>query len=269
MSGLLKAESASPNIFANLTPLTEENYAWIGDKIYQNEAASNPKYLTHWGKGEDFPSFGIGHFIWFPKDISPPFKETFPAMLQFVAQNSSPPKWLQTLQQQSHPLTLDAPWQNKADFDAAQSLEALSTLRQWLLATKAQQARFIVLEFEQRWQKETALLPVERLGTLNRRLQRMMGFKQGQFSMVDYFNFKGLGNNPKEQYQGESWGLISVLEGMPQSAFSHFSPEKGLDEFIESAKKQLKRRTELAPIERNESRWIPGWFSRLEGYRQP
>ncbi len=260
LSSLLKAESAPSNPFIALSQLTSDDFDWIGAKIYQNEASSNPKYLTHWGKGEDFPSFGIGHFIWFPKNISPPFKETFPAMLQFVSKSSTPPKWLQTWQH--------APWQSKLEFDAAQSSKELNTLRQWLLETKAQQAHFIAQAFEQRWQLETATIHSERLKVLNDRLQHMMSFKQGLFAVVDYFNFKGLGNNLKEQYQGKSWGLISVLEGMPQAVFNDFTPQKGLVAFIDSAKNQLQQRTELAPVERKESRWIPGWFARLEGYAQ-
>ena len=277
MSGLLKAEPVSPHLFSSLTQLTDTDYAWIGVKIYQNEAASNPKYLTHWGKGEDFPSFGIAHFIWFPdistpqggaKKIPPPYQETFPAMFAFVSKKSPPPIWLQQLWKQSTPSSrqaFNAPWQTKAQFDAAQSSSHMLSLRQWLLNTQAHQARFVVKGFQQRWADETASLSTKRLERLNQRLNNMMAFKKGLFSVVDYFNFKGLGNNPKEKYQGQSWGLISVLEGMPQAAFEGKN-STALMAFITSAKKQLQQRTELAPKERNESRWLKGWFKRLDGY---
>ncbi len=265
-----------------LSALTESDYAWIGAKIYQNEAASNPKYLTHWGKGEDFPSFGIAHFIWFPTisphkvagKKSPPFQETFPDMFEFVSKEFSPPMWLQRLWEQSTTtpnLEFDAPWQTKAQFDAVQSSPELQSLRQWLLNTQAHQARFVGLSFQQRWVEETASLPLERLNTLTYRLAQMMAFKQGLFSVIDYFNFKGLGNNSKEQYRGKSWGLISVLEGMPEAVFhaTNATDPMRLAAFIQSAKTQLQQRANLAPSERNEARWIKGWFKRLEGYATP
>jgi len=274
---IAKAQDASQPLLTALTQLTEADYAWIGAKIYQNEAASNPKYLTHWGKGEDFPSFGIAHFIWFPnistlqggtKKSPPPYQETFPAMFAFVSKKSPPPIWLQQLWKQSLQSSnqaFDAPWQTKVQFDAVQSSNNMQSLRQWLLNTQTHQARFIVKGFQQRWADETASLSTKRLERLNQRLNNMMAFKKGLFSVVDYFNFKGLGNNLKEQYQGQSWGLISILEGMPHVVFEE-DDHKMLMAFIASAKKQLQQRTELAPKERNESRWLKGWFKRLDGY---
>lgn len=265
---------AATTLVNSLSALTEGDYAWIGAKLYQNEAASNPKYLTHWGQGEDFPSFGIAHFIWFPAISPPPYQETFPEMFEFVSKKSSPPLWLQKLWQQSIStpnLEFDAPWQNKAQFDARQSTPELQSLRQWLLNTQAHQARFVGLAFQQRWVDESESLATERLNTLTERLAQMMAFKQGLFSVIDYFNFKGLGNNSKEQYQGKSWGLISVLEGMPEAVFdaANASDAMRLAAFIQSAKTQLQQRVNLAPSERNEARWIKGWFKRLEGYAVP
>jgi len=248
--------------FTEISSLTDEDYQWIGAKIYQNEAASKAKYLTHWGKGEDFPSFGIAHFIWFPANISPPFEETFPAMVQFVSQSKQPPAWLQQLIAKGE--GFNAPWQNKAVFELAADSTEQQQLRDWLLATQSQQARFVALSFEKRWLKEIASLSIAKQAELNQTLKQMMSFKQGLFAVIDYFNFKGIGNNAKEQYQGESWGLISVLEAMPIN--SSASNALRLAEFMTAAKERLKLRTELAPVERRESRWIPGWFKRIDRY---
>ncbi len=283
LSGWAKAERSFSTELSALSALNASDYEWIGAKIYQNEAASNPKYLTHWGKGEAFPSFGIAHFIWFPtysEKSPPPFEETFPAMFEFVSKTSPPPSWLERLWLQqrmnvrgnakgSAKSEFDAPWQTKAQFDEAQSSTEMQQLRSWLEATQAQQAQFVVLGFQQRWLKETANLPTEKQSVLNQRLQAMMAFKQGLFSVIDYFNFKGLGHNSKEQYQGKSWGLISVLEGMPQAIFEpRASDAQRLQAFIASAKQQLQQRANLAPKERNETRWLKGWFKRLDGYAQ-
>lgn len=267
-SSLSKAEPNPPSIqssvFFELSALTDADYDWIGARIYQNEAASKAKYLTHWGKGEDFPSFGIAHFIWFPKDVNPPFEETFPTMVQFVSQFKKPPIWLQQLQ--ANPNSFKAPWNNKTQFDQLSDSEALQQLRTWLLATQSQQARFIALSFEQRWLAAIAPLSVEKQVLLNQRLKEMMAFKQGLFAVIDYFNFKGIGHNSKEQYQGQSWGLISVLESMP--VLKEPSEEQLLEAFIQASKDRLRLRTQLAPTERNEARWLKGWFKRLDAYAQ-
>ena len=54
-----------------LPALNDSDYDWIGSRIYKNEALGKPEYLTHWNEGEDFPSLGIGHFIWRPGFIRP------------------------------------------------------------------------------------------------------------------------------------------------------------------------------------------------------
>ena len=260
------SQSAFQSAFPELNALTDADYQWIGAQIYQNEAASKAKYLTHWGKGEDFPSFGIAHFIWFPKNVTPPFEETFPAMVQFVSQTQLPPIWL--LQRLNQGSEFDAPWQTKAQFDSVQSGVEMVELREWLLNSQALQARFVALEFEKRWFKEIAHLPKAEQADLNQRLKLMLSFKRGLFAVIDYFNFKGIGNNSKEQYQGQSWGLISVLKAMPQPNTNNQSTtEFGLlYDFIRAAKARLQLRTELAPVERKESRWLKGWFKRLDGY---
>ena len=45
--------------------LTSHEIKWLGEQIYSNECNANFECLTSWNSGEDFPSLGIGHFIWF------------------------------------------------------------------------------------------------------------------------------------------------------------------------------------------------------------
>jgi len=79
-------QNSSPLLFSKqfsvLGKLTDTERTWIGDKVYQNECASKPHNLTYWGKGEDFPSFGVGHFIWYPSGVEETFQETFPDSLR-------------------------------------------------------------------------------------------------------------------------------------------------------------------------------------------
>ncbi len=271
MSPVAKSDSyaMSPSLihksFAELKSLTQADYQWIGQKIYQNECAGNPKYLTYWGKGEGFPSFGIGHFIWHPKVIQSgrdhKFTQTFPAMVQFVSKTKRAPDWLAELSKQAE---FGAPWPSKKTFDQAWSDSQMQQLREWLLATQSQQAQFIVLAFQKRWLSETQSLSIEQQAVIQQRLNRMMGFKKGLFAVIDYFNFKGIGVNQKEQYQGESWGLASVLKSMDIAGNS--TQDEYLAQFVIAAKKRLQLRVQLAPPQRNESRWLKGWESRLGQY---
>jgi hypothetical protein len=265
----LTSPSSMTMSFAELNRLTESDYQWIGQKIYQNECAGKPKYLTYWGKGETFPSFGIGHFIWHPKisensagkSAEVTFTETFPAMVRFVSQTQRPPIWLDDLSKQTE---FAAPWSSKALFDQARSNDALQQLRNWLLATQSQQAQFIVIAFKKRWLSETHSLPLPQQTIIQQRLNRMMGFKKGLFAVIDYFNFKGVGVNQQEQYQTESWGLASVLRTMAVTEDS--SQAEYLEQFVMAAKQRLRLRVRLAPPERNEVRWLKGWEVRLDQY---
>lgn len=253
----------SPNsqpISEAIASLTHEDYRWIGQRIYANECASDPRYLTYWGKGEAFPSFGIGHFIWFPAGIDAPFIESFPDMVAFVSRQVAPPLWLQQLK------PLHAPWQSKSQFEQAWSGRELTELRDWLLKTQSQQAQFIVQAFETRWLNRLSALSIEKQTNLTLKLSRLMASKEGTFAAIDYFNFKGIGGNTKEQYQNEEWGLISVLRQMPAPQQAAISSKQTVQQFVKAAKQRLTLRTQLAPKERNEQRWLKGWFKRLDGY---
>ena len=60
-----------------------EDASKIGEKIWENECDGSTEGLTHWKKGENFASLGIGHFIWYPTGKREHFYETFPSLLQF------------------------------------------------------------------------------------------------------------------------------------------------------------------------------------------
>ena len=240
----------------SLPQLSEADYQWIASRIFQNETGGNQQNLTYWGEGEDFPSFGIGHFIWFPKDVDAPFDETFPAMVAYVTQQSVQlPNWLQNLQ------PFDAPWRNKLSFDQALESAEMVELRFWLQQTGHLQARFIVSAFEKRWRGLD--LPVEQKRRLTDLLQQMLTSAAGVFAVIDYYNFKGLGNNLRERYQNQGWGLVQVLDAMPAS---YLNTRDIVEQFRRSAAERLNLRVRLAPAERNEQRWLKGWMARLDGY---
>lgn len=236
--------------------LTLADYQWIGERIYQNETGGKREHLTFWSEAEEFPSFGLGHFIWLPVGLDLPFEATFPQMVQFVAQTNPAPDWVR----QPHP-----PWQTKAAFDQAWHSTELADLRDWLEDTKAQQIQFIVQRFNQRAPSLTAGLQAEEADVIQQKFARLMGSRLGQYALIDYVNFKGWGSNPLERYQGEGWGLLQVLQTMPES-YEMLNDQALLSAFSQAAKTVLARRIELAPLARNEQRWMAGWARRVEGY---
>jgi len=266
------ADAAEAAAEFRLPALTESDYTRIAQRIYRSEAGADPAKLTHWNEGEDFPSLGIGHFIWFPSGVDAPFDESFPPMLESVRTQTEGcvalPAWLADLD------PVDAPWSSKAAFDAASDSPAMQSLRLWLESTMSAQVRYIVASFERRW--STLSLPGHDKERLNRLLERMTSAPQGLYAVIDYYNFKGLGNNPRERYAGEGWGLVQVLGDVADS-IENITPEDtepgshtaaGLTAlFADAAAERLIRRAGLAPPERNEQRWIPGWTRRVAEYK--
>ena len=230
----------------NMPPIGDAEYHWIAARIFENETNAQTKYLTYWGAGEDFPSLGIGHFIWFPEDVDAPFDETFPAMLDYVSERSRDcvalPDWLQQA-----PVP-DAPWSDKATFDAAQDSERVASLRDWLARTAPAQAQFIVASFKRRW-NELELESGDK-GELTALLKALLDTPAGLFAVIDYYNFKGLGSNPRERYAGEGWGLVQVLGDIAAST-SIDAPL--VEQFSAAAAHRLQLRVANAPPERNEA----------------
>ncbi len=253
-------ETGRPEL--ELPALSDTDFDWIAARIFQNEAGGRSRYLTWWGEGEDFPSFGIGHFIWFPAGVDAPFDETFPAMVSFVRQRSpdslAVPRWLADL------TPFVAPWKDKQQLDRAQSAADMVELREWLQATRQLQARFIVATFRQRWRD--LALPAEQYRHMTLLLQKMAETAGGLFAVIDYYNFKGLGDNPRERYQGQGWGLIQVLQALAPLHNEAGDCADLVEQFRRAAASRLRLRVELAPPERNESRWLDGWLKRLQGY---
>ena len=254
--------SPAQELILTLPILSDADFDWIAARIYQNEAMSKSRYLTFWGEGEDFPSFGIGHFIWFPNGVDAPFDEMFPDMISFVKQRSksSPsfPAWMNDL------TPFHAPWTDKQRFDQAWASPEMTELRQWLEANGQLQARFIVATFVQRWRDLE--FPAEQKQPMTLLLQELANSAEGLFAVIDYYNFKGLGVNPRERYLDQGWGLIQVLQAM---ALSRADVEGCVDlvkQFSQAAASRLSLRVENSPPERNESRWLEGWHKRLQGY---
>ncbi|AGH81428.1 hypothetical protein PCNPT3_07450 [Psychromonas sp. CNPT3] len=224
----------------------------LGALIWENEGSQKIKNLTHWNVGEAFPSLGIGHFIWYPSAQKGPFKEQFPALLNyFKAQGVQLPLWLTTAKY--------APWKTREQFYAQFEQSQLEELRTLLSTHIRLQAAFIA-------QRLTTSIPdivhsatpAEQL-RIKENVQQLMKSPQGVFALLDYVNFKGEGLVISESYQGQAWGLKQVLLTMPM----HY--QNALRAFSYSADEVLTRRVKNAP--KDESRWLKGWRVRIHAYQ--
>jgi hypothetical protein len=244
-----------------LTPtLTKEQIEIIGTKIWYNEAQANVELLTFWKEGEDWPSLGIGHFIWLPEKSTAPFKETFPELLDFLKKHKIVlPAWLEKARKQG------CPWQTRDDFMRQHTSKRMKELRTLLANTVNVQTLFIMHRFNTTLKKAIEKLDEQKKKHAKQQLQRLFETLNGVYAVVDYINFKGVGTDPREAYHGKQWGLLQILDSM-------VGTKKGMPalvEFVQVAKATLAERVAHSPQERNEKRWLPGWYNRLDTYLKP
>lgn len=238
--------------------LKGQELEWVGQKVFQNECAGEVQCLVHWNKGEAFPSLGIGHFIWYPEGVDERFVESFPALIDFMrARSVELPDWLGEL----NPMA--APWPGREQFLAQQQGEKVQSLREFLQGTQGVQAEFIVARAQASLYRAIESAPASERELLRQRLQALSETPGGVYAVIDYVNFKGEGLSSREQYNGEGWGLLQVLQHM------EVSDEPALGQFRNAAAVVLTRRADNAknPIERET--WLPGWLNRLKTYQEP
>jgi len=233
--------------------LSPQQARHIGQQIWHNEGAGKIENLTVWNKGEAFPSFGIGHFIWYPQGVEETFSESFPQLLEHLRNTTPLPGWLQR--------TRHAPWKNRDSFYLNINSTEINSLRRLLNNSIPQQVEFIVQRMEAALPKMLATLPTEATREqIRQQFYRVAQQPNGIYALIDYVNFKGEGISLRERYQGQGWGLLQVLENMENNA-------NVMPEFVRAADFVLTRRVQNAP--RDESRWLPGWRKRLQTYLKP
>jgi hypothetical protein len=226
-----------------------------GTLIWKNECGGKIQGLTSWNVGEDFASLGIGHFIWYPNGQKGPFEEMFPSLIAYLQKmDCQVPSWLLSAK--------GCPWNSREQFNANLNSPQMNELRQFLANTISQQALFIAQRLEKTLPRLTSNLSDEKKDHVLLQFNYLASQSQGLYALLDYVNFKGEGISPKETYKGKGWGLLQVLEVMPLST----KKEDSLKNFILSAKSILAQRVENSPPERNEKKWLQGWYNRIDSY---
>ncbi|MFA5504536.1 MAG: hypothetical protein WC423_03860 [Vulcanimicrobiota bacterium] len=240
-----------------LPELTQEMKVRIGKKIWQSECGGRIDGLTSWNAGEEFPSLGIGHFIWYPKNFDGPFEESFHKLIEFArARGADPP---------AVALHRHCPWNSKAAFEADLQGPELKALRTWLAHTVTLQTDFIMQRSRAALAKMQETAETEERARLEANYNKVASTTNGVYALIDYVNFKGEGINPKERYGGEGWGLMQVLLEMRDVP----AGQPAAREFAAAAKRTLDRRIANSPPDRGESRWRAGWHNRCNGYANP
>lgn len=242
------------------TVVPAQDLNWIADKVFKNETSGDYNKLVVWNDREDFASLGIGHFIWYPTGRNGPYTETFPGLIEYTKASHVPlPDWLQNR------TTPGAPWPNKQAFVQAQNDREMLQLRNFLSQTMNLQANYMAARLTRALPAILDQVPPNERGRILNNYKAVEQSPKGLYPLLDYVNFKGEGTNPSERYNGQGWGLLQVLQGMPPVQVG----PQALEAFSRSATDVLQRRIANAPPERQEARWMPGWQARLNSYRPP
>jgi hypothetical protein len=233
--------------------LSEKEASEVGHKVWKNECSGRIEGLTSWNSGEEFPSLGIGHFIWYPEGTKGPFDESFPKVLSFLQEHKVKlPEWLKP--------DMQCPWKSRKEFLEEQNSKRMLELRNMLSSTVGLQTDYLVQRLENALPKMLDKAPEADKAKVKRNFERMLASgSAGAFALIDYVNFKGEGVVDTERYKGEGWGMLQVLQNMSES-------KPAVEAFSESAKELLARRVRNSPPERHEEKWLPGWTRRVSDY---
>lgn len=232
--------------------LTRSQLEAIADQIFQNEAGGDRNKLFFWSPNEDFPSLGIGHFIWFPRNAAAARArfggDSFPDLVRFL---QSEGEELPSVIKETLP-ELHCPWATRSAFQSVSSATRESVIA-FLERTKAAQMRHILNRFHQ---ASKQFATGDKGPELTRRIEAVSKSPTGPYPLIDYVNFKGEGTS---QSSG-GWGLWQVLMDMEGGT----DPERAHHSFAAAADRVLTRRTKNNPSDKV---FLAGWRNRIKTYR--
>ena len=245
-------------VFIAIFPISKNDAKKIGMLVWQNEASQQIDLLAVWNKNETFPSLGIGHFIWFPKDQRPKYTEQFPLLCKYLQQNGKKlPYWLDKA------LKTGAPWSTREQF--LRDNEKIADLRNLLASTVDLQINFIIDQFKSQIAGIVEAAPGKYKNKITYNMNLMLSCPQGSYALVDYLNFKGNGLSQAEEFKGQRWGLLQVLMNMPDN----LNIDNVNKAFAVSAAKVLLKRIENSAPDYTLVVYLDGWIKRVSTYANP
>ena len=236
--------------------ISKEELNVVADKIFKNEAGGKKEDIVYWNTGEDFPSLGIGHFIWYRAGQRGKFAESFAQLVAYYrAHDIKLPKIIEENEY--------SPWANSDELFRLKRImdNDITELTNFLYNTKDIQVAFIFERLENSLEKMMAIS--DNPENVKKQFYRVAQSPNGLYPLIDYVNFKGEGTTRTETYNGEGWGLLQVLENMKGTG----SGKAALEEFSNSAKAVLERRVKNAGPDSNEKKWLQGWLNRCNTYK--
>ncbi|MGL6120507.1 MAG: hypothetical protein ACRC0V_08380 [Fusobacteriaceae bacterium] len=238
-----------------LTIPSKDELNHVGNLIYKNETGLKREFLVHWNKGEEFPSLGIGHFIWYPENFkNGRFDESFPGLIEFYKEKKiEVPNILKSRY---------SPWTSLDEFNSAKKRGEMDSAIEFLENTKDIQIEYIYKRLDSSLEKLMAVS--KNPEHIKKQFDRVANSKNGLYPLIDYVNFKGEGIKETERYKNDGWGLLQILELMNGEKLG----SAALNEFADAAIFVLNRRIENSPKERGEERWKTNWTNRCNSYRQ-
>ena len=251
-----KPDITDVNKKANLS-ISKAELNIVAEKIFKNEAGGKKDELVYWNTGENFPSLGIGHFIWYKQGEPGIFEESFPQLVEFLkSKNVKLPKIMIENKY--------SPWKSREELINLQTKKIpdsdIEELTNFLYDNKDLQVMFIFKRLEASLEKMIAVSSNKE--NVRKQFYRVASSPNGLYPLIDYVNFKGEGINPNERYNGQGWGLLQVLENMKGTE----TGKAALTEFTNSAKFVLQRRVNNSDPSKNEKKWLQGWLNRCNTY---
>ncbi len=238
-----------------LPAINAEDAHKIGMQIFQNEASGREDLLVFWSQYEPFPSLGIGHNIWFPQGRIFSYTEQFPLLCDFLEKYGIQlPAWLHEARKHG------APWASRDEF--LQDTRRVQELRNLLKSTIDVQTYFMIERLEEKLLVIIQEAPFEKQERVAHVSALLKSTTLGMYALIDYLNLKGDGLNPKEESNGERWGLAQVLLDMPDD----LNYENVHKAFTISAAKILLRLVENSAPDYQRVKWLKGWINRVSSY---